>query len=162
MWTQGPGWPGLGIIPELQVELFHWKHLDLRRMGGRDIVPQRKTIVLSFLKNLFIYFNWRLITLQYCGGFGHKFTWISYGCTCVPHPDLPYLFPPHPIPQGHPAVSTLPHALNLDWRSISHMIIYMFLLCNHWFASSQLLFLVVELMNTSAQLLFLSAIILIS
>src|SRR5574337_1314356 len=37
--------------------------------------------------------------------------------------------PPHPIPQGHPsapALSTLFHALNLDWRSISHMIIYMF------------------------------------
>ena len=37
--------------------------------------------------------------------------------------------PPHPIPQGHPsapALSTLPHASNLDWRSISHMIIYMF------------------------------------
>ena len=36
---------------------------------------------------------------------------------------------PHPIPQGHPsapALSTLPHASNLDWRSVSHMIIYMF------------------------------------
>ena len=37
--------------------------------------------------------------------------------------------PPHPISQGHPrapALSILPHASNLDWRSISHMIIYMF------------------------------------
>ena len=36
---------------------------------------------------------------------------------------------PHPIPQGHPnapALSTLSHASNLDWRSISHMVIYMF------------------------------------
>ena len=32
----------------------------------------------------FIYFNWMLITLQYCGGFWHTFTWISHGCTCVP------------------------------------------------------------------------------
>ena len=35
----------------------------------------------------------------------------------------------HPIPQGHhgaPALSTLSHASNLDWRSVSHMIIYMF------------------------------------
>ena len=31
-----------------------------------------------------IYVNWRLITLQYCGGFCHTFTWISHGCTCVP------------------------------------------------------------------------------
>ena len=50
-------------------------------------------------------------------------------CTCVPHPEPPSHLPPHPIPQGHPsapALSTLSHALNLDCRSISHMIIYMF------------------------------------
>ena len=41
------------------------------------------------LKKLFIYFNWRLITLQYCGGFCHTLTWISHGCTCVPHPEPP-------------------------------------------------------------------------
>ena len=65
----------------------------------------------------FFFFNWRLITLQYCGGFCHTFTWISHGCTCVSHSDPPSYLPPHPIPQGHPsapAVSTLPHASNLD------------------------------------------------
>ena len=39
--------------------------------------------------------------------------------------------PPHPIPLGHPsapAPSILYHASNLDWRFISHMIIYMFFL----------------------------------
>ena len=74
-----------------------------------------------------IYFNWRLITLQYCSEFCHTLTWISHGCTCVLHPEPP--LPPHPIPQGHPsapALSTLTHALNLDWRSVAHMIIYMF------------------------------------
>ena len=40
-------------------------------------------------KILFIYFNWRLITLQYCSGFCHTMTWISHGCTCVPHPETP-------------------------------------------------------------------------
>ena len=76
-----------------------------------------------------IYFNWRLITLQYCSGFCHTLTWISHGCMCVPHPEPPSHIPPHPIPLGHPsepALSTLSHALNLDWRSVSHMIIYMF------------------------------------
>ena len=34
-------------------------------------------------------FNWRLITLRYCGGFCHTSTWINHGCTCVPHPDPP-------------------------------------------------------------------------
>ena len=37
--------------------------------------------VFFFLKELFIYFNWRLITLQYCSGFCHTLTWISHGCT---------------------------------------------------------------------------------
>ena len=76
-----------------------------------------------------IYFNWRLITLQYCGGFCHTLTWISHGCTCVPHPELPSRLPPHPIPLGHPsapALSALSHASNLHWSSISHMVIYMF------------------------------------
>ena len=77
---------------------------------------------------IIIYFNWRLITLQYCSGFCHMLTWISHGCTCVPHPEPPSHILPH-IPQGHPsipALSTLSHALNLDWWSISYMIIYMF------------------------------------
>ena len=39
------------------------------------------------------------------------------------------ILPPHPIPQGYPraaALLTLPHTSNLDWHSISHMIIHMF------------------------------------
>ena len=79
----------------------------------------------SFFLNLFIYFNCSLITLQYCSGFCHTLTWISHGCTCEP----PSHHPPHPIHQGHPsapALSALSHALNLDWQSVSHMVIYMF------------------------------------
>ena len=66
------------------------------------------------------------ITVQYCNVFCHTLTWISHGYTCVPHPEMPSHLPPHPIPQGHPsapALSTLSHALNLDWQSVSHMII---------------------------------------
>ena len=77
----------------------------------------------------FFFFNWRLITLQYCSGFSHTLTWISHGCTCVPRPEPPSHLPPNPIPQGHhsaPALSTLSHASNLDWQSISHMVIYIF------------------------------------
>ena len=79
--------------------------------------------LLLFFK--FTYFNWRLITLQYCSGFCHTLTWISHRCTCVPHPDPPSHLPPHPISQGPPsapALSTLSHASNLDGWSISHMI----------------------------------------
>ena len=42
-----------------------------------------------------------------------------------PHHHLP----PHPIAVGHPsapALITLYHASNLDWRFVSHMIFYMF------------------------------------
>ena len=41
--------------------------------------------------------------------------------------------PPHPIPLGCPsalALSALFHASNLDWSSISHMVIYMFQCCS--------------------------------
>ena len=71
---------------------------------------------------LFFYFT---ILYWFC----YTLTWICHECTCVPHPEPPSHLSPHPIPQGHPsapALSTLSHALNLDWRSVSHMIIYMF------------------------------------
>ena len=45
---------------------------------------------------IFFFFNLRLLTLQYCSGFCHTLTWISHGCTCVPHPDPPPI--PFPIP----------------------------------------------------------------
>ena len=55
--------------------------------------------------------------------------WLSHGCTRVPQPESHSLLPPHPIPLGQPsapALSTLSHASNLDWRSVSHIIIHMF------------------------------------
>ena len=61
--------------------------------------------------------------------FCHTSTWILHGCTRVPHPEPPSHLPPHPLPQGHPsapAPSILYHALNLDWRFISYMILYLF------------------------------------
>ena len=51
------------------------------------------------------------------------------GCTCVPHPEPHSHLPPHPIPLGWVSALTLSalfHASNLDWWSISHMVIYMF------------------------------------
>ena len=61
--------------------------------------------------------------------FLHTFTGISHGRTCVPWSRTPSHFPPHPSLWGcpsAPALSALFHALNLDWSSISHMVIYMF------------------------------------
>ena len=76
---------------------------------------------------IFFFFNQRLITILW---------WVlpyihmnQPWYTCVLHPELPSHLPPHLIPQGHPsapALRILSHASNLDWRSISHMMIYMF------------------------------------
>ena len=40
---------------------------------GHDLVTE-KQLILMLLYFFKIYFNWRLITLQYCGGFCHTFT----------------------------------------------------------------------------------------
>ena len=56
------------------------------------------------------------------------------GVHVSPIPDTPLHLPPHPIPLGcpsTPALSALFHASNLDWASISHMVIYMFQCCSH-------------------------------
>ena len=69
--------------------------------------------------NYFIILHW----------FCHTSTRIHHGCTRVPHPEHPSHHPPHTIPLGHPsapAPSFLYPALNLDWRFISYMILYMF------------------------------------
>ena len=64
-----------------------------------------------FLK--FIYFNWKLITLQYYSGFCPTLAWISHGCTCVPHPEPPPSSLPVPslwvIPVHQPRASCIMH-----------------------------------------------------
>ena len=69
-----------------------------------------------------IYFNWRLITSQYCSGFCHIFDmnqpWV-YMCS----PSWTPLPPPSPGSSQCASPSTLSHASNLGWRSVSHMII---------------------------------------
>ena len=85
---------------------------------------------IIFFYHKFIYFNWRLITLQYCIGFAIHQHESAMGVHVFPilNPRL-HLPPPHTIPLGHPsapAPSILYDASNLHWRFISHMIIYMF------------------------------------
>ena len=64
-------------------------------------------LFIYFLIFLLIYFNCSLITLKYCCGFCHTLTWISHGCTCVPHPESPSHHLPHPIPLGCPSALAL-------------------------------------------------------
>ena len=87
--------------------------------------------IWNLYRKTFFFFNfsWRLITLQYCSGFCHTLIWISHGFTCGPHPEPP-LPPPSPShPSGSSQCTSLEHlsqASNLDWWSVSHMIIYIF------------------------------------
>ena len=77
---------------------------------------------------MFIYFNWRLITLQYWGGVAIHFH-ESAMCTYVPHPEPRSQLPPHIISLDHPhapATSILYPVSNIDWRFISYMIVYLF------------------------------------
>ena len=72
----------------------------------------------AFFKYKFIYFNWRLITLQYCIGFAIHQHESATGIHVFPILNPPSLLPPYTIPLGHPsapAPSILYHALNLDW-----------------------------------------------
>ena len=53
-----------------EVAEIEWFYEDLQDL--LELTPKKD--VLFFLKNLFIYFNWRRITLKYCGGFCHTLT----------------------------------------------------------------------------------------
>ena len=82
--------------------------------------------IIDFFK---IIFNLRVIALQYCVGFCHTSTWISHKYTYFPS----FLnFPPPPTPSHlsrlsqSPGLSSLSHRAISIWRSIVHMIVYIF------------------------------------
>ena len=110
---------GLGFLPEplfdqpqwcqyhMGTILFHRVFIKIKWVNTckafRTVLGHSVMLTFSFFK--LIYFNWRLATLQYCGGFCYTSTWISHGGTCVPpswtHLPLPStllppLSPPHP------------------------------------------------------------------
>ena len=94
-----------------------------------QVIKVFEVILFYFLKFKFIYFNWRLITLQYCIGFAIHQHESAMGIHVLPILNPPSHLPPRTIPLGHPsapAPSILYPALNLDWRFIYHMILYMF------------------------------------
>ena len=66
----------LSVLAILWNSTFNWAYLSLSPLPFAS---------LHFFYS--IYFNWRLITLQYCSGFCHMLTWISHGCT---YSSLPF------------------------------------------------------------------------
>ena len=106
--------------------LGEWSH-HCGYLGHEDIfcIVFLCIFVTSFFKfKLFIYF-----TLQHCIGFAIHWLESAMGVHVFPILNPYSQLPPHPIPLGHPsapAPSILYHASNLDWRFISHMVVYMF------------------------------------
>ena len=81
------------------------------------------SMIYFFFFKKFIYFNWRLLLYNIVMVFALHSHESAMGIHVFPILNLP----PHPIPLGHPSApawSTLYHASNLDWRFVSHMILY--------------------------------------
>ena len=86
-----PGWEG-SLGENAYMYMNGWVP-SLSTRNCHNIVSRLYPNTKQFL---FLNFNWRLITLQYGSGFCHTLTWVSHGCTCVPHPEPPPTS--HPIP----------------------------------------------------------------
>ena len=102
--------------------LMYSVDLELGRAEGGWLVciPSHPGI-LSFLtiwQLQYFFFNWRLISLQYCIGFAIHQHESATGVHTFPILNPPPHFPPRTIPLGHPsapAPSILYPASNLDW-----------------------------------------------
>ena len=81
-------------------------------------------IFFSSFLNFILFLNF---TIFYW--FCHISKWIRHRHTCVPHPEPSSLLPPQTIPPGCPSAPapSIQHcALNLDWRLVSYIILYIF------------------------------------
>ena len=103
--------PGSSVRRILQVKILEWVAISFSRGSSqpRDlpnpgIEPGSPALQAdSFFKISFIYFNWRIISWQCCGGFCHTLTWITHGCACVPPSWTPL-----PLPFPTPSLCAVP------------------------------------------------------
>ena len=88
---------------------------------------RRESVCLPFPHFFLIFILFLNFTILYW--FCQTPKWIRHRYTCVPHPEPSSLLPPHSIPLGRPsapAPSIQYQALNLDWRLVPYMILYVF------------------------------------
>ena len=89
-----------------------------------------------YIYNLFLFFNLFILIggwLLYNTVFAVHWHDPAVGVHVSPNPEPSFHLPHLPIPLdclSAPALSTLFHALTLDWSSVSHMVIYMFQCCS--------------------------------
>ena len=104
----------------------YWSGLSFPSPG--DLPDPRIESMFIAYSGVFFFSNWRLITLQHCSGFAINWHKSAMGVHLFPILSLlPPPSPSHPSGSSQCTIpSTLSHALNLDWRSVSHMITYMF------------------------------------
>ena len=102
--------------------------------------PGKATLKISSVLFIYLFYHFLIVkvffnfifTLFYFTilyWFCHTLTWIHHGCIRTPNPEFPSHLPPHIIPLDHPhgpAPSILYPVLNIDWRFVSYMIVYMF------------------------------------
>ena len=122
---------------QLQHQSFQWIfRTDFFRIGWLGLLAVQRTLksllqhhsskastllfvcLFSFFFFKFIYFNWRLITLQYCIGFAIHQHESTTNVHMFPILNPLSRLPPRTIPLGHlsaPAPSIQYHASNLDW-----------------------------------------------
>ena len=67
-----------------------------RKVNSVSLLPASPYTTICVFR--FIYFNWSIITLQYCDGFCHTSIWIVHGYTCVPSLLKPLPLPSLPLP----------------------------------------------------------------
>ena len=106
----------------MSLKLYQNKVNKEKVLNHRNAVYITSYFIFIFLVFFFFYFT---ILIWFC----HTSAWIRHGCTRVANPEPLSHLPPHTIPLGHlsaPAPSFLYPALNLDWRFISYMLLYMF------------------------------------
>ena len=105
-------------------------------------IEKMKKILDNYFKHLKkIFFNWRIIALQYCAGFCHTTTWISHKYTYIPpfwisprppNHKLPLILQPLPPPtKSHPSkllqsmrLSSLGYTATSNYLSLLQMVLY--------------------------------------
>ena len=128
----------LNVFTKRKVRLFHQKPFFLCCCCFSSESPLKMIIFFQCStatdckyrdKDIFLIYLliWRLIALQYCGGFCHTLTWISHTCTCVSLSWLPPLLPSPSHSSGLSQSTGFESLVSwIDLGLVSQTVMYMF------------------------------------